>query len=292
MDEVKWIKVVTDIFSNPKIKQIESMPSGPSLVLMWLKMLCLCGARNQGARLMLTDMMPYDEDMLAVEFGLLPKTVKFGISLFEGFGMIERADGAIEIASWEKYQSEDKLELIREQTRLRVAKCRERRRLASSNVTSNGDSSVTRNATDGVTPSVTVTPIEEEEELDIDIHSITLTAHACAVQGEKAGVLDRDQKNFSEKESAHGVDVTICSHDPLQKKRLQQTYLGGTLGQGLVMINAEQFEDLCERLSHAELEKYFKIVTDCEKRGHSYRKKTHYQAILDMVDADRGVRKE
>lgn len=289
MDEVKWIKVVTDIFSNPKIKQIESMPSGPSLVLMWLKMLCLCGARNQGARLMLTDTMPYDEDMLAVEFGLPPKTVKFGVSLFEGFGMIERVDGAIEIASWEKYQSGDKLAEIREYNRLAKQRSREKRKMLQAAPRNVNDMSMTVNDM-SLDSHVTVTPIEEEERLK-NIHSITLTAHACAAQGEKAGVLDRDQKNFSEKESAEGVDVTICSHDPLQKKRLQQTYLGGTLGQGLVMINAEQFEDLCERLSHAELEKYFKIVTDCEKRGHSYRKKTHYQAILDMADADRGVRK-
>ena len=28
MDEVMWIKIVTDIFEDPKIKQIENMPSG------------------------------------------------------------------------------------------------------------------------------------------------------------------------------------------------------------------------------------------------------------------------
>ena len=282
--EVTWIKIVTDIFDDPKIKQIENMPSGQALVLMWIKLLCLCGARNCGGRMMLTDTMPYDADMLSVEFRLPTRTVKFGLDVFEGFGMIERVEGVIEIPSWEKYQSGDKLAEIREKTRARVAKCRERRRLAAGGVTSN----VTGNATDGVTPSVTVTPKEEEERIK-NIHSITLTAPARAVQEEKTGFFDEPSEKNSESEPCGAGDVTIRLQMDEQKKRLQRTYLGGDLGEGLVMISMEQFDVLCEQLSHEELEKYFKIVVDCEKRGKSWKKKTHYQAILDMVAEDRRV---
>ncbi|MBQ3063970.1 MAG: phage replisome organizer N-terminal domain-containing protein [Clostridia bacterium] len=264
MDEVKWIKVVTDIFDNPKIKQLEKMPSGHSLVLMWLKLLCLCGERNRGSRLMLTDTVPYTDDMLAVEFRMEEKVVRLGLGLFESFGMIERVDGAIDIPSWEKYQNGDKLAEIREQTRIRVAKCRERRRLAASNAACN----VTGNATE----SVTVTPIEEEGESDIDTQSFTLIAHVGA----------REKEAISEEnEGAHPSAE--------QKKRLQQTYLGGNLGQGVVMMSDEQFDALCAELSTAEMEKYFKIVTDCESAGKHYRKRTHYQAILDMAEKDRRV---
>ena len=65
------------------------------------------------------------------------------------------------------------------------------------------------------------------------------------------------------------------------------TYLGGTLGGGVVMLTEEQFNDLCDKLSHDELNKYIGIVRDCEKNGQHFRKKTHYQAILEMVAKDR-----
>lgn len=69
------------------------------------------------------------------------------------------------------------------------------------------------------------------------------------------------------------------------------SYLGGTLGGGVVMLTQEQFDDLCEKLSLDELNKYIGIVRDCENNGQHFRKKTHYQAILDMVAKDRKVGK-
>jgi hypothetical protein len=57
------------------------------------------------------------------------------------------------------------------------------------------------------------------------------------------------------------------------------------------MLSDEQFDDLCEKLSFEELNKYIGIVADCELNGKSFRKKSHYYAILDMVDKDRRVKK-
>jgi hypothetical protein len=71
---------------------------------------------------------------------------------------------------------------------------------------------------------------------------------------------------------------------------LQLEYLGGTLGGGVVLLSKEQFADLCDRLSIEELNKYIGIVRDCELNGKSYTRKTHYQAILDMVKKDRKVK--
>lgn len=73
----------------------------------------------------------------------------------------------------------------------------------------------------------------------------------------------------------------------LLREQLKQKYLGGTLGQGVVMMNELQFSALCEDLSLEELDKYMRAVADCEKRGKHYRRKTHYQAILDMAAEDR-----
>lgn len=76
------------------------------------------------------------------------------------------------------------------------------------------------------------------------------------------------------------------------RERAKLKYLGGTLGQGVVLLSDEQFEDLCDRLSLEEIDKYFGIVAECEKNGQHFKKKTHYQAILDMVNKDRKVKKD
>ena len=60
-------------------------------------------------------------------------------------------DGVITIPNWEKHQSADQLEKIKEQTRERVAKHREKQKALSCNVTSNATdryNETLRNATD------------------------------------------------------------------------------------------------------------------------------------------------
>lgn len=65
--------------------------------------------------------------------------------------------------------------------------------------------------------------------------------------------------------------------------------LGGTLGQGVVFLSEEQRDDLLDKLSLDEFNKYVGIVADCELKGKKFKKKSHYQAILDMVKKDRAV---
>jgi hypothetical protein len=44
-------------------------------------------------------------------------------------------------------------------------------------------------------------------------------------------------------------------------------------------------------MSIEEFDYYVGVVAENELKGHHYKKKTHYQAILDMVAKDRKVRK-
>ena len=78
---------------------------------------------------------------------------------------------------------------------------------------------------------------------------------------------------------------------PEDREGAKLKYLGGTLGQGVVLLSDEQFADLCDKLSIAELDKYIGIVAECELNGQNFKKKTHYQAILDMVAKDRKIKK-
>lgn len=128
MADVKWIKIATEIFDNRKIKQIEKMPEGDAIIVVWFKLLCLAGNINDGGMIYFTKEMPYTEEMLSVEFNRPIQTIRLAITTFERFGMIEVVDDVFYISSWEKYQNVEGLERIREQTRRRVAKHREKAR--------------------------------------------------------------------------------------------------------------------------------------------------------------------
>ena len=162
MADVKWIKVSTGMFeSNRKIKQIEMMPEGDTILVIWLKLLLLAGNINDRGAIYITPEIPYTDEMLATELRRPITTVRMALSVFESFGMIEIIDNVFYLSAWEKYQNTDKLEEIREQTRKRVAKHRENKRLAECNATSNGDVTL-RNA------------VEEEREEDKEVHSFSL----------------------------------------------------------------------------------------------------------------------
>lgn len=133
MAEVKWIQIATGIFDNRKIKQIERMPEGDAIIVVWLKLLCLAGTCNKNGLIYLTEEIPYTEEMLATEFGMEQpqrfNVLKLALRTFVSFHMIEIIDDVYFISSWEKYQNVEALDKIREQTRLRVAKHRESQRL-------------------------------------------------------------------------------------------------------------------------------------------------------------------
>ena len=74
------------------------------------------------------------------------------------------------------------------------------------------------------------------------------------------------------------------------KEEVKRKFLGGELGKGVVLLSDEQMDDLLNRLSLDEFNKYVTIVADMELSGKRYRKKTHYQAILDMAYKDRQLR--
>ena len=130
MADVKWIKVSTDMFDGSrKIKQIEMMPEGDTILVIWLKLLLLAGNVNDGGAIYLTPEIPYTEEMLATELRRPLNTVKMALTVFERFGMIEIVDDILHLSAWEKYQSVDKLAEIREQNKLRKQRQRENKKL-------------------------------------------------------------------------------------------------------------------------------------------------------------------
>ena len=157
--EVKWIKVVVDIFDDEKMLLIESLPDSDSIIVCWFKLLCLAGKQNNNGVLMLNERIAYTDEMLATVFRRPIQTVRLALETFERFGMIEIVSGTITIPNWSKHQNVEGMDRIREQNRLRKQNQREREKnlLPDGHVTSR-DSHATEEEVD----------IEKEIERDIE----------------------------------------------------------------------------------------------------------------------------
>ena len=129
MADVKWIKIVTDIFDDEKMLLIDGLPEHDGIIVIWFKLLCLAGKQNNGGVFMLNDKIPYTDEMLATIFRRPIATVRLALNTFESFGMIEVVNNAIAIPNWERHQSLDKLEQAKEKNRQRVAAHREKQKL-------------------------------------------------------------------------------------------------------------------------------------------------------------------
>ena len=92
MSEVKWIKLDVNMFDNRKIKMIETMPDGDTIVCIWLKILCLAGNTNDCGNVYFTPGIPYTDQMLAAQLNRPLSTVQMALSVFEQFGMIDVID--------------------------------------------------------------------------------------------------------------------------------------------------------------------------------------------------------
>lgn len=125
-ESMEWVKLKTDIFENRKIRYLLSMRSGESIVLMYIRLICLAGQCGTSGELMLCDGVPYDSVMLADALGyndfddgtgeafvqaVLNQLVKFHLINFDG--------ECYSIASWEEHQAVKELDRKREKNRER-----------------------------------------------------------------------------------------------------------------------------------------------------------------------------
>ena len=128
MADVKWIKLAVDMFDNRKIRQIETLPDGDGIIVIWVKLLCLAGITNDGGLVYFTRDIPYTEQMLSNYFQRPIALVQMALRVFQQFGMIDLVDDIIMVSGWEKYQSLDRLERIQAQNRERQRRFKEQKR--------------------------------------------------------------------------------------------------------------------------------------------------------------------
>lgn len=169
--DVSWVKLSVSLADNRKIKQIRTLPEGDSIALLWIFLICLAGEINEGGRIKFSEEIPYTEEMLSNQFRMDVGIIRMGLKTFKQFGMIEYGeDGSFYLVGWEEHQAEDKLAEIREQTRERNKRYRERKRLAAESEASKAN--VTANATHDVRmTSRDATDKDKEKDIEKEIES-------------------------------------------------------------------------------------------------------------------------
>lgn len=259
MAGVKWIKLYTHMFNTSrKIKKIEKMENGDTYIVIWIKLLLLAGDINDDGAIYITTSVPFDTDELADELRRPTPIVEAALDLFEAHDMIHIENGIIHISSWEKYQNVERLAEIREYNRQAQQRCRARRKAKA-----------------------------EEEKASEDVNDKSMT---MSMTSQRCHDTEEDEEVDKDKDKElHSFTHSACDGES-ERDDTKRRYLGGSLGKGVVMLSDEQIDSLLDLLSIEEFDYYVGVIAENELRGHRYRKKTHYQAILDMANKDRKVK--
>lgn len=242
MAEVKWIKLDLSIFKNRKIEQIEVMPEGDGIIVIWFKLMCLAGIINDNGMVYFTREIPYTEEMLATQFHRPLQLIRLALSVFQRFGMIEVVDDIIQLSNWEKYQSVDRLTEIREYNR--VAQQKRRLRLKAGSV---NDMSMTSQRCQG-----TEVEVDVDKEGDRDAEKERVGSRSSRVEPRDGGDADLIQR------AARDCGLPWNPYHVKLAARLEQTYGRDWLVQAIerVAIRSKQTWGAVEG-----------ILSDWQKKG-------------------------
>ena len=245
-----WLKLRRDFFKRHDIRIIEEMPNGKDYVLFYLKLL-LESIDHEGS-LRFSDTIPYNEQMLSVVTNTNIDIVRSAMKLFTGLNLMEVMDDET------IYMSEVNNMIGSESwSAERVRRFRQKQQQAlqcNTDVTSCNEE------------------IEEEIKKDIDLE----------LENER-----KNESSFSQSTGTVNFELSTGLSTTEHKKRKM---LSGDLGKGVVFLSDEQMDDLLDKLSLEEFDYYVGVVADCILSGRPFKRKTHYQAILDMAAQDRRIK--
>lgn len=149
-NEVKWIKITTDIFDpEGKLFFIERLPDGRDIELIWFKLLVLTGKVNSNGFVVNKVNTPYTDEMLAEIFRMELGTVQRALEIFQRYEMVEVVDNAYMVSNWLEHQHGDRLDEIKKKHCESQKKYREKQKMLAEN-----KSDITRDVTSDVTNDV------------------------------------------------------------------------------------------------------------------------------------------
>lgn len=245
MGDVKWIKIVTDIFDDEKILLIESLPEADSIIVIWFKLLCLAGKQNNSGVFVMSNGLAYTDAMLATIFRRKEATVSLALKTFEQFGMIEIINDAITIPNWSKHQTLDQLEERKEYMREYMKKYREKQKLLT-----DGEGKVNCK----VNSKVNVNSLDKEEEIEEEIEK------------------NKNKRKVSKKESFDDlIDNYTCDEElrtELKNHLATRKNKKATLTNRAIELSLKKLDELTENVPINEAEAVkIKIVQQSIERG-------------------------
>ena len=122
---MQWIKVFTNIFANPKMQLLLKEHDGDTFFRIWIQLLVIAGISMQGGKIMMSENIPMTVEDLAKITHKSNKKIQNILDKLIHFEMIIYEDNIYRIKNWDKYQSADKYELVKEQNRERQKRFRE-----------------------------------------------------------------------------------------------------------------------------------------------------------------------
>ncbi len=123
---MQWIKVFTNIFANTKMQLLLKERDGDTFFRIWIQLLVIAGISMQGGKIMMSENTPMTVEDLATITHKSNKKIQNILYKLIHFEMLICEDNILyKIKNWDKYQSADKYELIKEQNRERQKRFRE-----------------------------------------------------------------------------------------------------------------------------------------------------------------------
>lgn len=139
--DVKWIKMMVGMFDGMSFKRIKKAKIGgesfrDKLTAVWFELMDFAGKCNHNGLFISPSEIPFTElSDIATMIDRDEEELKLCMAFYVQEGMVTIVDDIYSLSNWETYQNKDGLDKIREQTRKRVAKHRENKKLLSCSVT-------------------------------------------------------------------------------------------------------------------------------------------------------------
>lgn len=153
-NDVKWIKITTDIFDDEKFDAIETLTDKHMIQLAWIKLLCLAGKCNDNGFLMLTREIPYTDEMIANRFRMSIGDTQRALQFFQQLHMIEVVDNIYMVSNWSLHQNQKGLEDIKKQHAEAQQRYRDKQKIAR--ISEKKESDITRDITGDIIPSYSI----------------------------------------------------------------------------------------------------------------------------------------
>lgn len=129
MSDAEWIRVDIDLFENPKIKDIRRLPDGNDVVLFWIGVLTIAGKCNADGEIFITKKVKFTPQKLADELKFEKDGFgEYAVGILIEYDMLAYEGDTLVVCDWEGHQNIEGLKKIREQTRNRVSRYRERQK--------------------------------------------------------------------------------------------------------------------------------------------------------------------